>query len=359
MNIAVAQIDLDALKHNFNQVKTLAPNCPIVAVLKANAYGHGMLRVAEALATEAEAFAVARIDEAQELRQAGFTQRIVLLEGWFENDELPAITKQQIECVVHSQEQLTGLLQAQLPQPLKVWLKVDTGMHRLGFAPERIDEVLHQLRNSRNVHPNITLITHLACADVVNDPQTERQLACFAQVVKGSQCECSVANSAGVVSWAAARTGWLRPGIMLYGVSPMVGQRAQQHGLLPVMTLKTSVIAVRALKQGEPVGYGGTWRSPTDTRLAVVAMGYGDGYPRHAKSGTPVLINGKRYPLVGRVAMDMISVDIGIDDAVNVGDDVVLWGKGLPAEEIAECAETIAYELFCNMTRRVNFQVKR
>ena len=359
MDIAVAEIDLDALRHNYHRAKALAPDCPVLAVLKANAYGHGMLAVAAALADEVEAFAVARLEEALTLRQAGFKQRILLLEGWFEANELSAISRQGIESVLHCEEQLQALLKADLQTPLKVWLKVDTGMHRLGVQPEQVESYLQQLRASRNVADEIVLITHLACADDPENPKTQQQLSCFEQVSANTGCGLSIANSAGLIQWQNARRGWLRPGIMLYGVSPMLGKTAEAHGLLPVMTLKTSVIAVRPVIQGEEVGYGGAWHCPHDTRLAVVAMGYGDGYPRHAKAGTPVLINGQRYPLVGRVAMDMLTVDVGLESDVQVGDEVVLWGKGLPAEEIAESAETIAYELFCSMTRRVNFQLKR
>jgi len=359
LEIAVAEIDLDALKHNFSRVKQIAPGCPVIAVLKANAYGHGMLRVAEALAEVAEAFAVARLEEAMALRKTGFQQRILMLEGWFDEAELPSLARQQIECVLHSREQLTALLKADLKQRLRIWLKVDTGMHRLGVPPEQVSDFLQQLKQCPHVEQPIMLITHLACADDPADPQTAMQLRSFDAVASANAGEMSIANSAGLIHWPEARRGWLRPGIMLYGVSPMLGQVGQQHGLQPVMTLKTSVIAVRELRKGEPVGYGATWRSEQDTRLAVVAMGYGDGYPRHARTGTPVLINGTRYPLVGRVSMDMLTVDIGRDSAVKVGDEVVLWGKGLPAEEIAEAAQTIAYDLFCSMTRRVNFQIKR
>lgn len=348
----LARIDLAALQHNFAQVRHFAPLSRIIAVLKANAYGHGVLQVAASL-PQADAFAVARLHEAITLRKAGETRPIILLEGFFYPDELELVAEYDLQVVVHHQQQVDAICQAKLYTPIQVWLKVDSGMHRLGFRQE-VTGVWQQLLHSDNVKRPLRLITHFSSADDMSLGTTKQQLANFQQLTQTLQAESALANSAAIIAWPECHTEWVRPGLMLYGISPMQHGLAEQHNLKPVMTLCSSVIAVREHKKGEPAGYSATWIAEKDTRLAVIAIGYGDGYPRHAVNGTPVLINGKRYPLVGRVAMDMITADIG-DDDIAVGDDVVLWGEGLPAEEIAEYAGTIAYELLCKITGRVQF----
>ena len=353
ISTATAIIDLKALKHNFSAIQKKAPGSKILAVLKANAYGHGLERVAKAL-PQADAFGVARIDEALALRAGGVVKPIVLLEGFFNSDDLDILAVNNIQTVIHNREQLEAICNLKLARPVKTWLKIDTGMHRLGIAPEEFKEFYQRLKQSDNVQQGIVLMSHLGCADERANPATPKQLSLFGRIISDIECEASVANSAGICAWPESHYQWVRPGLLMYGVSPM-SETDQEYvpKIKPVMTLQSSVIAVRKLTAGEPVGYGGAWVSPKDTHIGVVAVGYGDGYPRHAQNGTPVLINGKRYPLAGRVSMDMITVDLGDDAKVSVGDTATLWGQSLPVEEIASWSTTIPYELLCNITRRV------
>ncbi len=358
---ATAHIDLNALADNFHFVKSKAPNSKVLAVLKANAYGHGLERIAKALQANCagvDAFGVARIDEALALRAAGVITPIVLLEGFFDSNELAQLAVNNLQTIVHNEQQLAALCDQDLTleRPLKVWLKIDTGMHRLGVNVEDFSRYYQQLQSSVNVEKDIVLMSHLGCADDLANLVTERQIALFDQLTKGIDAERSIANSAGVAAWPNSHYQWIRPGLMLYGVSPIQSESYSSE-ICPVMTLQSSLIATRKLAKGEFVGYGGAWQSEQETIIGVIAIGYGDGYPRHAKNGTPVLLNGRRVPLVGRVSMDMITVDLGIDSQDKVGDVATLWGRGLPVEEIAHWATTIPYELLCNITRRVQIAV--
>jgi alanine racemase len=348
-----AIIDLGALSHNFTRVKQLAPDSKVLAVLKANAYGHGMLTVAQAL-KPADALGVARIDEALALRAGGITKPIVLLEGFFHADELQQVVASNLQLVIHHREQAEALLAATLDAPVRVWLKIDSGMHRLGIYPHEFNELYQRLTQSSNVQGPMRLMTHFASSDELQNPATTAQIQLFQQTIQQAEGELSLANSAAVLNWPQSHGDWVRPGLMLYGVSPMATQNGVEHGLQPVMTLCSSVIAVRDVKAGDAVGYGGSWIAAHNTRMAVVAIGYGDGYPRGAGNNAAVLINGKRLPIVGRVSMDMITVDIG-NEPVAVGDNVVLWGADLPVEELARRVDTIPYELLCNITSRVQF----
>ncbi len=349
---AGALIDLAALRHNLGQARRAAPDSRVMAVIKANAYGHGLLRVAGAL-READAFAVASVEEARELREAGIDTRVVVLEGFFDRDDLEQASRLGLELVVHHEEQLALLERTALARPVTVWLKVDSGMHRLGFSSELVAAARERLRACAQVAAPLHWMTHLACADDRRDPRTERQLQGFRDVLGAEPGERSVANSAGILGWPATHAAWNRPGIMLYGASPFIGGRAERDDLRPVMTLSTRLIAVNQLRKGDAVGYGAAWVCPEDMPVGVAAIGYGDGYPRHAKAGTPVLVNGRRAALVGRVSMDMICLDLRGYPAAHVGDPVVLWGEGLPVEEVARHAGTIPYELLCGVTARV------
>jgi alanine racemase len=323
-----------------------------MAVIKANAYGHGVLQSAKALA-EADGFAVARLDEGLALRAAGLANRVLLLEGVFSAEQLALAAQQKFELMVHSTEQLAMLDGFAGSEPINAWLKLDTGMNRLGFRPEEFAAAHERLRRNPHVAAEPTLVTHLASADDRRDAKTGAQLAQFQSVTQGLSGARSIANSAGVLAWPATRGDWVRPGLMLYGLSPFQSGTGTDLGLRPAMSLQSEVIAVKPVKTGETVGYGGAWRAERETRIAVVAAGYGDGYPRSTASGAPVQINGRRAPLVGRVSMDMITVDVTDLPAVSVGDPVVLWGDGVPAEEIAQHAGTIAYELICGVSQRV------
>ena len=359
MRLATAEINLTALAHNLAQVKGFAPNSKVMAVLKANAYGHGLVTIAQHL-NNADAFAVARIDEGLALRAGGLTKPIVLLEGFFNKADLPILLANNFQTIIHDEYQLAALEKAKLDAPITCWLKVNTGMHRLGIAPEQFETFYNRLQNTPNAKNTVNLMTHFSCADDVGNAKTVQQITLFDNLVNGiDQAHC-LSNSAGIIAWPNGHGDWVRPGLMLYGVSPMANSIGQQHKLKPVMRLTTRVIAVRNVPANEAVGYGGRWISDKPIKLAVVAMGYGDGYPRHAKEGTPVIIGEQRYGIVGSVAMDMISVDIGANEHnIKVGDRVTMWGPELPVEEIALCADTIPYELLCNITPRVSYEYQR
>jgi alanine racemase len=354
---ACARLNLNALRHNLDTARRHAPDTKILAVIKANGYGHGLVRVARTL-VEADGFGVACIEEALLLREAGIKQRILLLEGFFSGDELPLIQRQRLDIVVHHESQITHLESLShsdqaCASPLTVWLKIDSGMHRLGMPPAKAAEAYHRLRRCPAVAEDIQLMTHLANADERDSPVTEHQLACFAKAVAGLEGERSSANSAAILGFPTAHGDWVRPGIMLYGASPSCRDTGGEQDLKPVMTLNSELIAVNRFKQGDAVGYGGIWVCPEDMAVGVVAFGYGDGYPRHAREGTPVLVNGRRVPLIGRVSMDMLCVDLRTQPQAACGDPVVLWGEGLPVEEVADCAASISYELLCGITSRV------
>lgn len=352
MYAATAVINRCALRHNLQQVRRLAPKSRLIAVVKANAYGHGLLEIAHTL-QDADCYGVARIGEALMLRSGGIVKPILLLEGFFSAEVLPVLVANNIATAVHSIEQLEALEQAQLAQPLNVWMKLDTGMHRLGVNPEEAEAFYQRLSACANVVQPVNIMSHFSRADEPEVDMTQRQLACFDTFVQGKPGLQSIAASGGILLWPEAHRDWVRPGIILYGVSPLSSPYADHYGFQPVMTLKASLIAVRQHRAGEPVGYGGTWVSERDTRLGVVAIGYGDGYPRSAPTGTPVLINGREVPLVGRVSMDMISVDLGPAATDRVGDQATLWGAELPVERIAELTGISAYELITKLTSRV------
>jgi alanine racemase len=350
--IPQAVINLDALRHNLACVRTAAPRSRVMAVIKANGYGHGLLRVATAL-RDADALAVARVGEGVQLRDAGSRMRIVVLEGCFDERELVEAVGRNLDLVFHQPDQLRLLQLVRVPHAPRCWLKVDSGMHRLGFDLDAAADAYAALVQAAPGEKRPGLMTHLANADDLADPYTREQLASFGPLAKRVGAAVSISNSAGVLGWPEAHGDWVRPGLMLYGASPFAGGRAASHGLRPVMTLRSRLIAVNRYRQGDRIGYGGTYVCPEAMPVGVVAVGYGDGYPRHARSGTPVLIAGRRAALVGRVSMDMISVDLRGLPGATVGDPVVLWGEGLPIEEIAEWADTIPYQLTCGITPRV------
>jgi len=355
-----AVINLTALKHNLSIVKQAAPLQKIMVVVKADAYGHGVARIAKSLSEELsndQAFAVASIDEAIMLRSIGITHSIVVLEGFNSSSDLDFLIQHNLTVVIHHISQVILLeLNLEKIKNIKVWLKIDTGMHRLGFSPDSVKKMYQRLLNT-GVDTDIGLMTHLANADDQQDKKSEQQIDTFNSLVSGNPAETSLANSAAILGWPAAHGHWVRPGIMLYGVSPFSTQDdSAKYNLKPVMTLSAAIIAINKVSEGETIGYGGKWRCPEDMPVGVVSIGYGDGYPRHAPSGTPVLVNGKRAALIGRVSMDMIMIDLRENPDAKVGDAITLWGEGLSVEEIATAADTIGYDLLCGVTKRVQFE---
>ena len=348
---ARALVDAQALRDNFKQVKHYAPAAKVMAVVKANGYGHGLDWVADVL-RDADAFAVASVEEGVQIRESGLTQPVCLLSGFFDSTEFPELQRYRLSPVIHYDVQLRALEQQRLEGPLDVWIKLDTGMHRLGFEPERLPELLARVRACEGIG-KVAVMSHLANADDPSDATTDDQIRRFMTATTGFELERSLANSAGVIAWPASRLEWVRPGVMLYGASPLINAEAAGLGLRPVMTLVSTLIAVQRRRKGDSIGYGGDWVCPEELDIGVVAIGYGDGYPRHAPVGTPVLVSGRRVPLVGRVSMDMLTVDLRQHPEARVGDPVVLWGQGLPVDDVAGLAGTIAYQLLCNVTVRV------
>ncbi|MES2219289.1 MAG: alanine racemase [Pseudomonadota bacterium] len=350
-------INLTALRHNVTQIRRMSPTAKVLAMVKSNAYGHGIERIAKAL-TEVEAFGVASAEEGMLLRSAGITKPICLMEGLFHANELPQAIAQDFTLIVHQLQQIEMLEQyPDYQHQLSVWLKIDTGMHRLGFKPQQAATMHQRLQQCALVKKPIGLMTHFANADANDRAHTLQQIEIFNQVTAGLEGPRSLANSAGIIAWPSAHADWIRPGIMLYGASPLRGHRGVEHNLYPVMSLTSELIAVHELTKGELIGYGGIWSCPEDMRIGVVGIGYGDGYPHHVKSGAPVFVNARPCPLIGRVAMDMLTVDLRTQPEAKVGDPVLLWGPGLPVEVIAEYSETTAYELLTRITQRVRVVV--
>ena len=356
---ARALIRLGALSHNLDVIRSEIPDARVMAVVKANAYGHGLVDVARAL-DGADSFAVARLSEAMRLREAGIDAPVVLLSGVLEKDEFDAAAANGFELVIHSPLQL-AMLERHSGSPFVVWLKVDTGMTRLGFRTEDAGGIIERLEGLPSVD-ELRLMTHLASADETANTFTDEQVRRFATVTRGFSGDVSFANSPGLLGWeycddARAELGfggdlWLRPGIALYGISPFADQTGPELGLKPVMQFEARVLAVKPMPSGSRVGYKGTWTATDDSTVGIVAAGYGDGYSRHFRSGTPVLLNGRRVPVIGHVSMDMLAVDLGPDAKDQPGDIATLWGDGLPVEEVAPFADSIPYELVCGVMNR-------
>ena len=372
MKPAIATINSAALRHNIQLIKSFAPNQKLLAMIKANAYGQGLLPAAHILADQVDGFGVARLREALEIQETGYTGKILLVEGFFDREELLKTLSRRFDSVIHCYEQLELLEQVakeweeeqqkgfwkrktKIYFPINIWLKIDTGMHRLGVHPEQVDEFYQRLKKCPLVE-SISFVSHFSRADELDCGYTEKQISTFEQATQAYPKHArSISASSGILYWKQAHYEWVRPGIIIHGISPHY-EPITHLGFQPVMTLSSSLIAVRTHKAGEPVGYGGTWVSPKDTKLGVIAMGYGDGYPRNAPEGTPVLINGRKVPIVGHVSMDMLTVDLGADSQDKVGDEAIFWGKDLLIEEIAEHIGVISYELITKLTPRVIFE---
>lgn len=344
-------IDLNALRHNLAQVRLSAPHSRVLAMVKANAYGHGMIQVAKALHT-ADALGVASLEEGIALREAGIKLPIVLMEGLFHADELTRASLNNFELVIHDVSQIAALKSAKVKKPFHCWLKINTGMNRLGLHPDVFFEVYNELKRLSSVANPLCLMTHFAEADDLHSKATQDQIKKFEQITEGYEDLRSLCNSAGILAYPKAHADWVRPGLMLYGASPFSGEVGADRGLKPVMTLHSEVMAIHAINQGERVGYGGTFVAERDTRIAIIAAGYGDGYPQQAQNGTPVLVKGEIFPLAGRVSMDMLAVDLKDNNDIKLGDPVTLWGEGLPVETVAKQGLTSPYELLTRITAR-------
>ncbi|HVO88782.1 MAG TPA: alanine racemase [Casimicrobiaceae bacterium] len=344
-----AQINLGAVSANLARARASAPGAEVLAVVKANAYGHGLMRVLPAL-QDADGLALVELDAAVALRDRHYTRRILLIEGFFEERELDEIGKRRLAVVVHHADQIRMLETARLPRPLEVFVKVNSGMNRLGFSPDSVAEICGRLNQSAAVAA-LRLMTHLARAD--EEDGIAEPLAVFERTCAGLPYPRSIANSAGVIRYAEVGGDIVRPGIMLYGSSPFPYDTAAMLGLRPAMTLRSQLIAIQEVDANQSVGYGATWTATRTQRIGVVACGYADGYPRHAPNGTPVLVCGRKVPTAGRVSMDMLTVDLSEVPHARVGSPVVLWGEGLPVDDVAAAASTVGYELLCALSPRV------
>ncbi len=351
---AIATIHLGALRENLRRIRALAPQSRVMAVVKADGYGHGLERVARALAG-ADAFGVASIADGQRLRAAGVAHRIVVLSGIDEAGDLPEVRRLDLDIVVHHQAQLELIAADRDLRPLRIWLKLDTGMHRLGIAPERAKAVYHALLALPQVAREIVLMSHFSSSDEYENAKTPAQLVRFQIATDALPSARSIANSAAIIGYRETRLDWMRVGGLLYGLSVVEGQCGADFGFHPAMSLSSKLIAINRVGKGEFVGYGETWQCPEEMNIGVIAMGYGDGYPRSAPAGTAVLLNGRRAGIVGRVSMDLMTIDLRAHTDARINDRVLLWGPELPVELLASAAATISYELTCGVTRRVMF----
>ena len=348
-----ATIHGTALRHNLAELRRRAAGSRVMAVVKADGYGHGLERVVRAL-EDADAFGVAALSDGERIRALGLDQPIVLLSGFDAPEDLPRMRQLRIDSVVHHATQVEMLEQSP-GEPLRCWLKVDTGMHRLGVAPDAVRDIHARLQALPGVDGEIVLMSHFASSDEFERPQTREQLQVFESATAGLPGPRSLANSAAVLGWPESHGDWVRPGGALYGISVVSGKSGGDFGLKPAMTLSTRLIAVNRIPRGERIGYAATWETPEDMPVGVAAVGYGDGYPRSVPAGTPVLVNGHSAPVIGRVSMDLMTIDLRRQPDARPGDPVVLWGAGLPVEVVADAAGTIGYEPVCSITRRVQF----
>lgn len=350
MRPVVARIDSAALTHNLMVARHLAGEARVLAVVKANGYGHGLLRVARAMRS-ADGFAVLTLDEAAQLRGQGYSHPIVLLEGFFHADEIPEIARRRLQPVIHRGDQIDALARARVEHKIDVFLKMDSGMHRLGFRPKPFQEALARLKSIPHIG-GITLMSHFARSDEGAE-FIQPQLDVFNSATTGLNHPVSLANSAALMRQPETVADWVRPGIMLYGGSPFAGETGESLGLLPAMSLESEIIAIQQVRKGDGIGYGHLFIAPRDMRVGIVACGYADGYPRHALTGTPVLVEGRQTRTVGRVSMDMLHVDLSDIGNAHVGSPVKLWGEGCSADAVAASAGTTSYELFTALAPRV------
>jgi alanine racemase len=354
--LAIAILSTENLLHNLEVIKHHSPGAQIIGMIKANGYGHGLRSVAMRLEKKIYSLGVASIDEALALRNVGVKIPITLMSGPFEPDDLLIASCQNFHCILHDQSQIEWLSSSQLPVKLNIWLKIDTGMGRLGFSPEHAKEVYNLLSNNSQINQPIGIMSHLACADDKENPLNLQQIKIFEDFVKTLPSLKSLYNSAGIFNFANSKTyDVVRPGLALYGISPLKDKTSKDLGLKPVMTLQTRLISVKFAPKNSYIGYGGRFKCDEDMKIGVIAMGYGDGYPRTARDGAPVLVNGIRCRIVGRISMDMITIDLTNCIDAKIGDHVILWGQELPLEEVATYTDNIPYDIICAVQQRVKF----
>jgi alanine racemase len=360
---AVAILSTENLLHNLKVIKGHAPNSKVIAMVKANAYGHGLRSVSARLENHVDMLGVASIDEALALRKVGIQIPIILAEGVFEPNELLVASTEGFHVVFHEEMQLQWLSNLSCPLPIHAWLKIDSGMGRLGFDINKAAGYYDQLATSRQVAHPIRIMSHLACADDPTNPLNQQQIDAFHHFIQNisskGPSEYSLCNSAGVFQFPDYHYNYIRPGIALYGASPLLNKTAAELNLKPVMTLQTSLIAIKQVSKGSPIGYGARFTCPTDLTVGIIAFGYGDGYPRTTKDGAPILVNNTKCKLIGRVSMDMIAVDLTPCPTAKVGDPVILWGNDLPIEEVAQYTDNVSYDLLTGVQNRVKFHWTR
>lgn len=351
---AIATLSTENLIHNLEVIKQKA-NKPVMAMIKANGYGHGLRSVAMRLDGKVESFGVASVDEALALRKVNVKSPITLMSGAFEQEDILISSCQNFHLIFHDHKQIEWLNHIKLPKPVKIWLKIDTGMGRLGFNLKEAEDAYKTLSNNSQVVQPIGIISHLACSEDLNHPLNQIQIANFRDFIKNKPGPKSLVNSAGIFNFSEDIYDVARSGIALYGISPFKDKSAKDLNLKPVMTLQTQLVKVDHFKKGSYIGYGGRFSCSEDMPIGVIAMGYGDGYTRTAKDGTPVLVNGKLCAIVGRVSMDMAMIDLRNCKSAQVGDPVILWGDGLPIEKVAQHTDNIPYDLICGVQQRVKF----
>ena len=349
-------LSTENLRHNLDVMRAAAPKAKITAMVKANGYGHGIRSVSQRLDGYVDSLGVASIDEALALRQANVKAPITLIEGVFAPEELRIAAEQGFAVVFHSAHQIRWLKETKLSTKLIAWFKLNTGMGRLGFPPEKAEAALKTLSQCPSILQPVGLISHFACADVPSHPMNAQQIAAFRQIADSYDGPKSFCNSAGIFVFPDMHYDWVRPGIALYGASPLADRTAASLGLKPVMTFRTELIAVQRFRKGDTVGYGGAFVCPEDMPVGIAAVGYGDGYPRLMKEGAPVLLNDMRCPLIGRISMDMAAVDLRYSPRAAVGDKVTLWGEGLPVDEVSPYCDRLSYDLLTSIQYRVRFE---
>lgn len=353
--VATAILSTENLIHNLDVIKNKVKNRSVIAMIKANAYGHGLRSVAMRLDGKVASFGVASVDEALALRKVNIKAPITLMSGAFEPEDLLISSCQNFHCIFHEHKQIDWLNHIKLPKPLNIWLKIDSGMGRLGFSMEEAEKIYEVLSKNKQIVQPIGIMSHFACADEVDHPLNQIQINNFKKFVKDLPGPKSLVNSAGIFNYQDSLYDVVRPGISLYGISPLSNKSAADLNLKPVMTLQTKLVTMSNFKKGDFVGYGGRFICPENMPIGVVAMGYGDGYPRSAQDGTPVLVNNKLCHIAGRVSMDMAMIDLrNCPDAI-VGDPVILWGDRLSIENITPFTHNIAYDIICGVQQRVKF----